>query len=710
MKIPKPVTIDFETFGIEDRPHYPPVPCGVSIKYPGKVAKYYAWAHLEGNNCTWGEARDALEKAYANKDGILCQNGKFDVDVAEVHMDLPVPKWQDIHDTMFLIFLDDPHQAELGLKPTVQRLFNEDPDERDAVIEWLVENQPVPGVKISRSKQSDFYAMKYLPFAPGDLVGQYANDDTSDTERVFNHLYAKTVDRKMVVPYDRERRLMPILLKMERRGLPVDLDRLSHDVGMYSEWFDRLDAWLRKYLKRGDDLNLDSGEQLMNAMADAGKVDLDAAPRTATGKLASNKDALLVALKDDLLLALLKYRAQLKTSLGTFMAPWLVMAEQTGGTIHTTWNQVRSPKGSDTSGTRTGRLSATWFMNIPKEFKDALKDIKKLPRELIGLPPLPNVRGYVVPGAGRVLIDRDYSQQEPRILGHFEGGALMEIYQNNPWMDFHDSARDELAKVGKHYDRKPVKNTNLGLIYGMGVGKLALKNDMSVTESKGLKDAILHLYPGLKDMYKEMKYLAATNQPIRTWGGREIYCEPPRIVEGRLRQFDYKMVNMLIQGSAADCTKEAIIRLDDEITARGKEELWFLLLNVHDQLTESVPDEEKEEAMEVLRAVMESVEFDVKILTEGSASHENWAALVDVDKKGVKLPWPKAPRSSPSSRSKRGVSAPTAPTSSARRNSNSRASLSTRSLPTPPWHEETPSTSSPRNTSKVKSPRSSRPS
>lgn len=222
-------------------------------------------------------------------------------------------------------------------------------------------------------------------------------------------------------------------------------------------------------------------------------------------------------------------------------------------------------------------------------------------------------------------------------MAHFDGGQLMDTYLANPWVDFHDYAKAELEKMGKFYDRKPVKNTNLGLIYGMGVGKLAMKNDMSVEEASELKKAILVLYPGLKAMYQDMKVRAKSKQPIRTWGGREYYCEEPKLVDGRIREFDYKLVNVLIQGSAADCTKEAIIRFDDAVTAAGRQDDWFLLLNVHDQLTASVPTKDKREAMEVLRVQMESVEFDVPILSEGSVSATNWAELKDYDKKGKVL-------------------------------------------------------------------------
>jgi DNA polymerase-1 len=323
------------------------------------------------------------------------------------------------------------------------------------------------------------------------------------------------------------------------------------------------------------------------------------------------------------------------------MQPWLATANASGGLIFTTWNQIKSPSGDANVGTRTGRLSSTPnFQNIPKTFgaifahdeQDSAK-AKKLPKcPWKDLPTLPRVRSYITPFKGEVFIDRDYSQQEPRILAHFDGGSLMDKYIENPWIDFHDYAKAELEKMGKFYDRKPVKNTNLGLIYGMGVGKLAAKNDMTVEESGELKKAILQLYPGLKQMYQDMKLRARNKEPIHTWGGREYYCEEPKLIDGRIREYDYKLVNVLIQGSAADCTKEAIIRYHAVKHPDAK-----IVLNVHDQLTVSVPKKIMKTEMEVLRQTMESVEFDVPILSEGAISSTNWDELQDYDRKGKVL-------------------------------------------------------------------------
>jgi DNA polymerase I-like protein with 3'-5' exonuclease and polymerase domains len=635
MKQPKPVTVDFETFGIEGRPKYPPMPVGVSIKYPGKKSKYYAWGHPTGNNCCWSDGAAELKKAWAHKDGVLFQNGKFDVDVAEVHFGLPIPAWDKIHDTMFLLFLDDPHQMELGLKPSATRLLGLPADEQDAVGEWLIANQPVKGIKISKSKSSEHYFGRYIAYAPGDLVGKYANGDVDRTEAIFNLLWKKTVDRGMLTSYDRERKLMPILLEMERQGLQMGHKRLADDVAMYNDWRIKIDAWIIKTLKADADINLDSGAQLVEAMVNAGKADPDLLPKTPTGKFQTNKEALLQGVTDKVLLAVLKYRTQLNTCLNTFMQPWLATANASGGLIFTTWNQIKSPSGDHNVGTRTGRLSSTPnFQNIPKEFAAIFHHeapAKKLPKSPFKevLPPLPKVRSYITPFKGEVFIDRDYSQQEPRILAHFDGGALMDKYVENPWIDFHDYAKAELEKMGKFYDRKPVKNTNLGLIYGMGVGKLAERNGMTVEESSELKKAILMLYPGLKQIYSDMKLRAKNKEPIRTWGGREYYCEEPKLIDGRIREFDYKLVNVLIQGSAADCTKEAIIRYHAAKHPDAK-----IVLNVHDQITVSAPKKILKPEMEVLRVAMESIPFDVKMLSEGAISATNWDELNDYDKKG----------------------------------------------------------------------------
>lgn len=644
IKIPKVTTIDFETDGIEGRPDYPPLPIGVSIKPWGKKARYYGWDHNTKNNRTKTQAKKALLEAYKNPDGILFQNCKFDIDVAEEHLKLKRFPWVHYHDTLFLLFLHDPHAKELSLKPSAERLLGMKPEEKDAVCEWLLEHQPVEGVKISASYKSDYYFMKYLRYAPGDLVGKYANGDTIRTEALFKFLYADIVKRGMLGAYDRERELVLILLDLEREGVPVDHKKLRKDVKMYSNIVDQLEMWILKRLKlapialKDDDkiINIDSGAQLVDALIDVNKIDVEKLGVTPkSGKYKTDKVSLQNAITDDVLGAVLVYRSQLKTCLNTFMKPWLKVADKSGGLIYTYWNQVRSTEGKGSTGARTGRLSSRPnFQNIPNVFKkDKLLSKLKFTREL---PELPKVRSYIVPLKGQVLINRDYSQQELRILGHFEDGVLLKSYLADPWLDVHEHARVLISKLlGREFERKPIKNTGFGLIYGMGLTLLALASGISYKQAKEVKQAYLSIFPGLKVLTQEMKARSIQNLPIKTWGGREYYCEPPspsKLIPGTLQTFDYKMLNVLIQGSAADCTKQAII---DYHNAKGKDDR--LLLTVHDELLAMTPKKNLKKAMAIMQKTMEAIPFDIPMLSEGTYSTKNWVETKLYDKKGKVL-------------------------------------------------------------------------
>ena len=507
------------------------------------------------------------------------------------------------------------------------------PEERGIVEDWLVSRQPVPNVKISLSKESEFYFMKYLAYAPGNLVGRYANGDVVRTEKLYKLLHGSIKKRGMERAYDVERELMLILLESERHGVKVDKTRLGRDIDMYRKSLGKLDKWIISELKCADDINFNSGNELVQALIKAGRIDMKLLGVTPTGKPQTNKEALAGAVTDRTLLACLKYRTQLKTCLGTFMEPWYATASmpESGGRIFTNWNQVKGDL-----GTRTGRLSSTPnFQNIPKEFLGIFwSDVPgrpDLPVCPFTLPSLPKVRGYVIPrDKDHVLLDRDYSQQELRVLGHFEDGVLAGQYKADPWMDMHEYARVMINKMtGKNFDRKIIKTTGFALLYGMGVGLMAQRSEVPVEVAKEVKNAYLALFPGLKAITFDMRYRAQAKIPIKTWGGREYYCEEPAIVDGSVRTFDYKLINYLIQGSSADCTKQAVINY-----AKTKPEGHNLLALVHDEALVECPRKEIRQGMACLKVAMESVKFDVPMLTEGTWSYKNWSDLKPFDTKG----------------------------------------------------------------------------
>jgi len=667
--MPKPDTVDFETKGIEGRPDYPPEPVSVSIKEWGKKPKFWSWGHKAGgNNCSKADAARALQVVWKRRQqrGTLFQNAKFDIDVAAAHFDLPIPAWHDIHDTMFLIYLEDPRLKTFALKPSAERFLDMPPEEQDAVKAWLLQKDhkawveshlgidPKTG-KRETVKPSAFG--KFIWYAPGDVVGPYANGDVIRTEKLFEKLWKSIAERGMLEAYDRERRLMPHLLTSEQQGVRLDMVNLGKDLKTYENVLEKIDNRIRKLCK-APGLNVDANEELANAMVKAKLADDGLMGYTKTGKISTNKDAIQAGVVHEETRALLSYRGPLTTCLKTFMRPWHSTGLKSDGLLFTSWNQVKQGDGKNVVGTSTGRLSSTPnFQNIPKEFKELielmgfLNKIKGAPTKaqlakaaaklakiktslgLKVLPQMPAMRSYIIPYTPNdILIDRDYSQQEVRILAHYEDGPLKETYLANVWMDFHDQTRQMIFELlGVLYDRKPVKNTNFGIIYGQGAPSLADKNGMTVEESRALLKAILEVFPGISDINDDMKDRARSDEPLRTWGGREYYCEEPAYSEKfkRVMSFEYKMINLLIQGSAADATKEAAIRW-----AEAKHSETRFHLNIHDQLTGSTPLKLMKKEMEVMRVQMESLEFDVPMLSEGSVSRKNMNALVDYDKAG----------------------------------------------------------------------------
>lgn len=615
MRAPAVATLDFETEAIQKRPLYPPRPVGFSLKRVGeKKSRYYAFGHPEGNNCTFDQAHEVLLDLHRSGEQVLFHNAKFDTDELKTFFGIELP-WDRIHDTMFAIFLEDPHASTFALKPSAERLLGLPSTERDELNDWLVQHQPVAGTRITSKN-----AGAYISYAPGGIVGKYADGDVTRTERIFKMLWPKLHAADMLAAYDRERKLMPILLRNEEEGVQMDVKALRADLATYQQAINDADAWLAKRLK-SKDLNMDSNDEVADALERAGIV--TEFKTTDTGKRSvAKKNITEDMFSDRKVFQALGYRNRLATCLGTFMGPWLAMAEEGDGRINTNWNQVRqSSSGDNSRGTRTGRLSSNPnLQNIPKGFGTG-KDADFVHPAFLKVPELPLMRRYVLPDKGGVFCHRDYNQQELRILAHFENDKLMQAYIDDPELDVHTFVQEQIESVaGLHMEREAVKVLNFGMVYGMGLQKLADGIQCEVEDARKIKTAQRQALPGLDALNRTLKDYGKQDMPIRTWGGRLYYCEAPKIINGKKQTFEYKLLNYLIQGSAADCTKEAIIRYD-EMKKEGR-----FLATVHDEINISAPKAAVKSEMAILREAMESVAFDVHMKSDGKIG-KNWSDL-----------------------------------------------------------------------------------
>lgn len=627
---PKVVTVDFETEAIAPRPNYPPRPVSLGLKWPDQRGyELLAWGHPTGNNTTEKKAQARLKAAYNSHYGILCQYGAFDLDVAETHWQLPLPPVERTHDTMYLIFLDDPHAESLSLKPSAHRLLNIPPEEQDRMFEWIVTH-------IQAAARKPSTAGAYISECPFTIVKPYLRGDLRRTLRIFEHLYPKIERAGMLEAYMRERRLMPILLRNAQRGMRVDLAALERDLPTMKDGLKRMERWLCKQL---GDINLNSDKQLGEALYNKGVV--TDFRRTPKGQLSVSKKYLTIdKFKDKRVYQALNYYGQMSTSVSMFVEPWLELAGATkDGVLHPNWAQVRSPKGDsrDTKGARSGRIicSKPNLLNIPKKWKRAITAGYVHPT-FVKVPELPYMRKYVLPGKGKRWGRRDYNQQEVRLFGHFEEGPVAAGFLNEPRFDMHEGVRaaEEAALVAAglrtSFDRDSAKTTVFGAFYGQGLS--GLMDSLKLSEDDRTVGQLIHkalhrAAPSIKQLSNELKELAGQGLPIRTWGGRLYYCEPPQYSEqfGRDMTFEYKLISYLIQGSGADVMKEAICRYYEH--PKRTEEM---IVTVYDELNINLPVSKagQKQEMTLLRDVMQSIECDVPMLSDGETG-PNWGELND---------------------------------------------------------------------------------
>jgi DNA polymerase-1 len=588
---------DFETKAIEPRPAYPPQPVGVATP-----TDYFAWGHPTMNNATEAAGLDVLRRNW--NEPLLCHNAAFDIAVAHERMGLPFP--ERVNDTMFLAFLLDPY-GELGLKPLAQRYLKRLPVERDAVRHWLQANVKMPTGRAPTDRQCGML----ISAAPADLVGPYAIADAQCTLALYNHLQPLVGSAGMSAAYRRECDLVPMLLDNSAQGIPLDHRRLARDTARYEQALVMTERHLRmlwpKEIQGGAAPgNFDSGDELAECLSRDGRIHL---PRTPGGKLSTSKDALLAALPDCRVKGLLLYRSAIEKCLSTYMRPWL----EQGTALHCNWNQVRDY--SD-NGARTGRLSSSpnlQNLTNPEKYEQLHALMKKWGCAA-GWTTFPNLRSYLIAPKGHVLFSRDYSQQEFRLLAHYEDGVLAQAYRDNPDLDLHVFVRDLINRVtGVGIERKPTKTINFGKVYGMGIARLGASLGVPEMTARTMMDAYDCALPSVKALMREVSGIGRRGECILTLGGRRYYSPPAEMVRGEVRTLEYKLLNYLIQGGSADQTKEAMRNWWPQI--RGTDTRF--LMTIHDQLVGCAPKGKVKKASALLdQCMVEAFRLDVPTKTD----------------------------------------------------------------------------------------------
>ena len=466
-----------------------------------------------------------------------------------------------IVDTMIAAPLIDENRFSYALNNLGRDYLADKKDERllrEAANEWGVD------------AKAEMYKL------PPQYVGPYAEQDAALTLRLWHHFEGLMVKEEVTDIFNLELRVLKTTIDMRSRGVRVDLEgaeRVRKDLEEKEK-----DLLGKIKLKYGLDVDI-------WAAASVAKV-FDAAslpyPKTeATGAPSFTKEFLNTG-THYLPRAIVQAR-EFNKARTTFVET--IMKHQHNGRIHADIHQLRS----DGGGTITGRFS---YSN---------PNLQQLParNEVIG----PMIRSLFLPEEGDKWGSFDYSSQEPRIVVHyaslleFRGASeFVEKYREDKFSDFHQIAADIVG-----VPRKQAKTINLGLFYGMGVTKLAGQLGLELSDAKDLFAKYHAEVPFVREMSEFAANRAGKKGSIRTLLGRKCRYEKwePALFgvhkplshkeafetygNGIRRAFTYKALNALIQGSAADQTKMAMVML--------AEEGLLPLVQIHDELAMSVPDE-----------------------------------------------------------------------------------------------------------------------
>lgn len=595
------IELDIESEKIVKGAPLRPIPVGVALGIPqpdGTTQRsYLAWGHPEGNNCTKEQAREVLLKYW--DEIFITHNGLiFDIPDLTYHFDLPERDPLLTHDTLFAAYLHNPHARSLSLKDLAEDWLGIPPDEQQTMYDWIVAN--VPGAKRSE-------AGAYIANTPVSMSGPYAIGDIYRTRELYE--FCKPSIEDMLESYNRERVLAPILSRMQNGGIRVDEQRLRDDCHKANIKRALLDKLIREHIKVGPDFEIKDAA-LAARLKELGYSGFLTTP---TGKTSMGKASLEAVLgHDPKLKSLLASRSMYDTLIGTFMEPWLRYCQSNGGRIHPSYHQVRNPDGF---GTRTGRLSSSDpnGQNVPKDQNYAIIDGKKVFVGDYWGDPYPDMRTYLLPEVDQVWFCGDFKSQEPRLTAHFEYGALMAAYVEDPFLDCYKWVKD---LVGGDVTRHEAKQIFLGLVYSMGLDALAKKIDCSKERAKVLRDAIKAMLPDVAELDSECKSRFKHGLPIKTLGGRLYYCEPGTSPWGGT--WDYKALNTLIQGSAADQGKEAMIYLDPLIRATGGR----ILVPVHDEINSSIFEKDVDYITQIYQEAANHLPCEVPMLFDvGYGAH-----------------------------------------------------------------------------------------
>jgi DNA polymerase I len=409
---------------------------------------------------------------------------------------------------------------------------------------------------------------------------EYAAEDADITLRLWLRLKPRLAAEGSNRVYERvDRPLVPVLARMEQRGVKVDRDYLARLSSEFGREIQSLEE--RIYEAACGPFTIGSPQQLGQVLYE--RLGLKGGRKGKSGQYSTDVNELERLASEGVTCAslVLEWR-QLTKLKSTYTDALQAQINPETGRVHTSYSMT---------GAQTGRLSS----NDP--------NLQNIPiRTEIGR----KIRDAFVADAGYKLLSADYSQIELRLAAHMaDVPQLKEAFRSG--VDIHSLTAEELFGEVNRDTRNQAKTINFAILYGSSAWGIAGRLGLPKDEGKAIIDRYYERFPGIRAFTHATLAFAREHGFTQTLFGRKTHFEPnirspnPSIRAGAERA----AINAPIQGTSADLIKRAMARMDEALVDAGLHGVR-MLLQVHDELVFEVPDGQEEAAADVIRRVMAS--------------------------------------------------------------------------------------------------------
>ena len=539
---------------------------------------------LVENQIPSGQAIDLLKSLLEDPAVlVVAQNMKYDYLVMKRH-GVEIARFDD---TMLMSYVSDAGANTHGMDTLSER--------------WLG-HQPIPFKDVAGSGKS----MVTFDYVDIDRATAYAAEDADVTLRLWHVLKPRLAAKKLMRVYERlERPLVPVLARMEERGISIDRQILSRLSGELAQGAARLEAEIHELA--GESFNIGSPKQLGDILF--GKMGLPGASKTKTGQWSTSAQVLEdhALSGHDLPRRIVDWR-QLTKLKSTY-------TDALPGFVHPDTRRVHTSYAL--AATTTGRLSSSEpnLQNIPIRTTEGRK-----------------IRTAFISTPGHKLISADYSQIELRVLAHVADiPQLRQAFADG--IDIHAMTASEMFGVpveGMPSEiRRRAKAINFGIIYGISAFGLANQLSIERSEAGDYIKRYFERFPGIRDYMDATKAFARENGYVETIFGRRAHYPDIRSSNPSVRAFNERAaINAPIQGSAADVIRRAMVQMEPALEAAKLSDRCRMLLQVHDELIFEVEDADIDKAIPLIVSVMENaalpaLDMRVPLKVDARAAH-NW--------------------------------------------------------------------------------------